>query len=140
VVESTVDEEVEDFGVAVGIKEVAVGNDEVGDVVFGDGALVVKFEYLGGVGGEHGEGVGLGEASFDGGVEVVPEVFAFAEFGGGQGDGEPGVGEPASVGGGAFVVLEGGEGYGVGGTDGEDIGGFGKGERDDHWMTHIFEG
>ncbi len=102
--------------------------------------MVFEVEDGCGVGGEHGQCIGLGEAAFDGGVEVGPEVFAVAELAGGEGDFESGVMEPAGVGGGAFVVLEGGEIDRVGCADGEYIGGFGIAERDDDGVAHVFEG
>ncbi len=109
-------------------------------MVFGDGALVFEVENGCGVGGEHGQCIGLWEAAFDGGVEVGPEVFAVAEFAGGQGDFESGVMEPAGVGGGAFVVLEGGEIDRVGCADAKDIGSFGIAQRDNDGVAHVFEG
>ena len=48
--------------------------------------------------------------------------------------------EPAGVGGGAVVVLEGGEGDGVGVVDGPDLGLFGEGHGDDDGEVHFNDG
>ena len=88
VVLSAVDPGGEDCGVGIGVEEIGAGDDKVGDVAVFNSSLVVEVEDFGGIGGEHGECIGCGEASLDGGMEVVEEGFVVAEFAGGQGDGE----------------------------------------------------
>ncbi|MEZ6317367.1 MAG: hypothetical protein R3B49_01245 [Phycisphaerales bacterium] len=126
-----VDPDLAAFGFLV--EEGAGGEEEVGAFAGLDGAeLVGDAEDVGGVGGEHREGVvGLERAFVDGAPEVVVELGALGHVGRGDRDGELAVREAARVGGGLLPGHQGLEVDRVGGADGGDVGLGGEAQRDD---------